>query len=120
MDEEKEIKVLNFEPFEGDVVRLIDGKVHYKVHRKGRRGKATLYWSESEGRWLADVSGDFLEGYEHGRELYLPFSDESLRLNQSAYQKLLEAYGIKPEKIDLSQVDRLSPSELEKIAAANK
>ncbi|MBM3234322.1 hypothetical protein FJZ19_04495 [Candidatus Pacearchaeota archaeon] len=127
---EKEYEVLKYEPFEGGIAKLVNGKVQYKAHRnlidvkREEKAEARLYWSESEGRWLAEVSGKFLESTfdkEEGRELWDKFGPLGpLRLNQSACQKLLEAYGIKPEKVDLSQVDRLSPSELEKLASANK
>ena len=121
----QEIEVLDYEPLETSIARLSEGKIRYEVQPRWGKGcetesEATLYWDKNGRRWLAEVSGRFLEGYEKGEQVFLDFSHDPRTLNQSACKKLLEAYGIDPSKSSLSDIPELEPSRLETMAGITK
>lgn len=117
----QQIQALDYKPLEKSVARLSDGKIRYGVKPNWREeceieAEATLYWDTKRRVWLAKVSGKFLEGYERGEQVFLDFLHEPRTLNQSACEKLLEAYGIDPSKVNRSDVPELDPSRLETLA----
>lgn len=122
---EQEMQVLDYEPLEESVARLSEGRVYYEVKPKWggpyeMEANAALYWDKERHRWLAEVSGKFLEGYEGGYQLILDFSHLPQTLNQSACRKVLEAYGIDQSKANLSDVPELDPSSLESLVGMRK
>ena len=123
----QEIQVLDYEPLEKSVARLSEGKIRYEVQPNWGGGceteaEATLYWDKEKHKWLAEVSGKFLESdwdKDTGGPLYLSFSHNPRALNQSACKKLLEAYGIDSSKVNLSDIPESEPSRLETMAGMN-
>ena len=118
---ENETKELDYEPQENNATKLKNGNVVYEVKPNRRlscetEANAKLYWDSAKSRWLASVSGKFLEGYEQGQQLFLDFCHLPAELNQSAIKKLLEAYKINSSKVELSEVPNLEPSKLEILA----
>lgn len=121
----EEIKVLNYEPLEKSVARLSEGTVHYEVEPDWAGGceteaEATLYWDENQHRWLAKVSGKYLEGYEQGAQLFLDFSHNPQALNDSACRKLLEVYKVDLSRPDLQSLQSLDPRQLEALARSGE
>lgn len=118
----QEIKSLNYEPLEKSVANLSGKEIYYEAEPNNceREAKVRLYWNKERAMWLANVFGKFLEGYSRGEQVFIDFSHDSQALNQSACIKLLEAYGINPSEVNLSEVPKLEPSRLEILAGMNR
>ena len=89
---------------------LDDGYTTRRVH---------LLWAPGRDQWIAITYREFLEGYEHGRALYLDEYSGPFDLNESACEKILEAYAIQKENFKLENVAKTSPGELAKAVIDN-
>ena len=128
-EEKKDFPELDYESFGAKTAEVAevakDNTISFRIYSyKGDQGNtrgntAKLYWDENRQMWLAKVEGEFLESEfdkDTGGILYLPYTDGPFALNLSAHRKILEAYSIPENRVNINNVSRLSPSELEKLA----
>ena len=127
----KDFPELDYGPFEKSTAELTKDKtISFNItpiagsHRgETKRNTATLYWDENRQLWLAKVEGEFLESEfdkDTGGMLYLPYTAGPFALNLFVCKKILEAYSLPENRINIRDVPRLSPSESEKLAESSK
>ena len=88
--EKDELPLLEGEPTYKSVATKIEDTVEYEANHIEDlcTAKVTLFWDLERSEWLAKFSGEFLEGYERGEQVFLPTSGGPLRLNESACIKI--------------------------------
>ena len=121
-DDKNSLAALTYQPYENrSRPSWVDGRIEYDVipdweYNAEESATVSLFCDPERRMWLARVAGEFLEGYEQGQQVDLPFDKGPFTLNESACSKILDAYGIREETIDMDAVASTSPTELEKIA----
>ena len=115
----KELTELSYEPkSQGAAFRCNDGSVRYVINRESHLGGenhvvAILRIDEESKLWLANYSGEVLEGHCHGPQ-YSSIREGPFLLNQNAREKLAEGFGIRD--IDLSGIEKKTIWELISLA----
>lgn len=105
---------------DGTAVEGITYTAENSIHEDGYTTRRVhLLWASGRDQWIAITYREFLEGYEHGRALYLDEYSGPFDLNESACEKILEAYAIQKENLKLENVAKTSPGELAKAGINN-
>jgi hypothetical protein len=83
-----------------------------KEHGAPASGWVYVSWDGPAGEWVEWERGEFLEGYEQGTVVYLPYEKERASAGIDTAERILEMYGLSRDAIDIERVRTTSPEVL--------
>lgn len=105
---------------EGRTIQAVTSFEYYhdasKEHGAPASGMVHVSWDEAAGEWSEWERGEFLEGYEQGAVVYLPYEKEKASIGLVSAEKLLEMHGLSPETITIDRVRTMNPQALRDLA----
>lgn len=90
---------------------------HDSTAERGAPASGTIHvsWDGSAGEWVEWEEGEFLEGYEQGNVVYLPYSTGRASIGSVSAERLLAMYGLTPELVPVHRVRTTPPEKLARL-----